>query len=157
MNVKHRIRTSAILRRDDALLLVAQRSPYTGRVRWMIPGGGLEVTDASMFEGVVREVWEETGLRVHAGPLLFVSEFFMQRDAILVLELGIACHPLSGTDFGTPTLANALEDDYLVDIAWMTREDLLADTERLNPRLVRDTFWAALDGTNGAIPVLART
>ncbi len=31
---------------------------------WEIPGGSVEPTDASLLSSVVREVWEETGLRV---------------------------------------------------------------------------------------------
>lgn len=31
---------------------------------WEIPGGSVEKSDVNILEGVVREVWEETGLRV---------------------------------------------------------------------------------------------
>ncbi|MEI7778276.1 MAG: NUDIX domain-containing protein [Actinomycetes bacterium] len=57
----------AILLRGDRLLLI-QRANEPARGRWSLPGGRVEIgeDDAS---AVVREVSEETGLRVHVEKL----------------------------------------------------------------------------------------
>ena len=41
---------------------------------WSLPGGGIEF-DESIRDGLVREVFEETGLRVRPGRLVGLSEF----------------------------------------------------------------------------------
>lgn len=63
---------AALLRRDDQVLLV--REVRDGEDIWSIPGGGVERQDGELLtEALVREVAEETGLRVlQAGPLAYL-------------------------------------------------------------------------------------
>ncbi len=49
---------------QDKLLLL-QRAVHMGRpLTWEIPGGSVEAQDESVLHGMVRELWEETGLLV---------------------------------------------------------------------------------------------
>jgi 8-oxo-dGTP diphosphatase len=60
----------ALVETDDGLLLV--RNQRRGGVTdWSTPGGVIDASDASLLEGLTREVAEETGLRVTEweGPL----------------------------------------------------------------------------------------
>jgi ADP-ribose pyrophosphatase YjhB (NUDIX family) len=57
------------LARDGDRVLLSHLSRSVHRGRWTLPGGGLEFGERPV-EAVVREVYEETGLRVRVGALL---------------------------------------------------------------------------------------
>jgi len=64
----------AIVRRDDAIILVQQQNALDPQPYWVIPGGLVEVGELAS-EALVREVAEETGARVTAlGQLAFISQ-----------------------------------------------------------------------------------
>jgi 8-oxo-dGTP diphosphatase len=153
--MKHRIRVSGILRRGDHILLVHQQNPLTGDCHWAVPGGGLEAGDPDIFAGVEREVFEETGLRVRAGQMRFVSEY--QSSDLLQLNVWIECHPTDGdAGFGELSNANVLEDDYIIGAEWWSRESL-ADIEHKTPVVLRDhKFWAALETSQAQVLHLGR-
>lgn len=155
MKIRHRIRVSGILRRGDAMLLVEQRNPDTGQSRWVVPGGGLEVSDADIFAAVVREVFEETGLTVRAGTVRCLSEYLSVQKDILMLDVGIECFPVAA-DFGEPTLIHTRQDDYLVDVRWWTRAELATAGVRFNPKLGIDAFWDACNEPLGVVTPLGR-
>jgi ADP-ribose pyrophosphatase YjhB (NUDIX family) len=54
---------AVVLRDNDILLIRRGREPLLGA--WSLPGGALELGE-TMAEGVVREIFEETGIRVRA-------------------------------------------------------------------------------------------
>lgn len=54
---------SAVIRRDDAVLLVRQQDPADEREGWCLPGGVVEPGE-DLETALYREVWEETGLVV---------------------------------------------------------------------------------------------
>lgn len=56
---------SALIERDGHLLLV-RNVRHGGRQDWSTPGGVIDASDASILEGLAREVNEETGLRITA-------------------------------------------------------------------------------------------
>ncbi|MGZ6953881.1 MAG: NUDIX hydrolase [Acidimicrobiia bacterium] len=64
----------AVIEQDGGLLLVKNRR-RNGAHDWSTPGGVVDPTDASLVEGLAREVAEETGLVVHRweGPLYSVT------------------------------------------------------------------------------------
>lgn len=62
----------------DAVLLVKRAFPPR-QGEWSLPGGQLELGE-SLTEGVAREVFEETGLRVDVGPVVEVFDR-VHRDA----------------------------------------------------------------------------
>lgn len=68
-----RLATRALILVDDRLLLV---NAYGGGQSdlWCAPGGGAQVGH-SLHDNLIREVWEETGLRVHVGAPCLVNEF----------------------------------------------------------------------------------
>jgi ADP-ribose pyrophosphatase YjhB (NUDIX family) len=141
----HRIRVVGILRQHDQILLVEQQNPVTGERRWSPPGGGLEIDDSDAFAGVEREVLEETGLRVRAGRIRFVSEYANHPEQMLMLTLWIECQPLDpAAGFGAPSLANARHDDYLVDVRWWDIGDLHGRAD-VAASLQKADFWAAPD------------
>ena len=65
---------AALLRRDDGLLLVAQKGPEDERAYWALPGGVVAPGETLMM-ALVREVGEEAGLEVtDPGQLAFVAQ-----------------------------------------------------------------------------------
>ena len=74
-NYRHklRVRVCGILVENDRLLLVRLRSPVTGKIVWMPPGGGLEFGE-DIESCLVREFHEETGLHIELDEFQFVNE-----------------------------------------------------------------------------------
>ncbi len=67
---------SAIILHNNRVLLV-QRAPHDGfPLKWECPGGGVDLTDATVLHGLCREVMEETGLHVkHVTEAADILEF----------------------------------------------------------------------------------
>lgn len=63
----------AIVRRNDSILLVKRgRPPQQGL--WAIPGGKV-LPGESLKKAVEREIFEETGVRIKAGELVYQLEY----------------------------------------------------------------------------------
>jgi ADP-ribose pyrophosphatase YjhB (NUDIX family) len=75
----------AVLEHGDDLLLVCNQR-RNGSLDWSTPGGVIDATDASILDGLTREVEEETGLVVREweGPLYEVT--------MVALDLGWIMH-----------------------------------------------------------------
>lgn len=68
----YRISAGALVEHDERLLLVHHLLP--GKYDfWVAPGGGVK-GEESYEEAAAREVWEETGLKVKIGQLLYVED-----------------------------------------------------------------------------------
>jgi len=95
-----RVAARALIIRDGAVLLQVCR--IGGLQIHLLPGGGQEPGE-TLAEAVVREVREETGLVVAAGPLLWVREFIPRRHGLTHLGDGhdlhciFACTPVADT------------------------------------------------------------
>ncbi|HKI52860.1 MAG TPA: NUDIX hydrolase [Anaerolineales bacterium] len=68
----NRPRACAAVLNDDKILMVCHQTPP--RTYWTFPGGAVE-TDETFEQAAVREVKEETGLKVKAVRLLFEEEY----------------------------------------------------------------------------------
>jgi ADP-ribose pyrophosphatase YjhB (NUDIX family) len=85
---------------DEQLLLVRRgRGPGSGR--WSIPGGRVEAGE-TVRDAVVREVAEETGLRVDCGDLLGWAERIGPDHHFVILDFVVTVrdgrHPVPGDD-----------------------------------------------------------
>lgn len=69
------VRATGVLVENDTILLVKQA--LRERSHWNLPGGALEVGE-SLGQCLVREMWEETGLNVEVGELLYVCDRFKE-------------------------------------------------------------------------------
>lgn len=155
--MKHRIRVCGIARMGDRLALIEQVNPDTGHRRWTMPGGGVEPTDNDIFCAVEREMFEETGLRVRARQVRFISEHFAEHDQCTMLTLWIECSPAE-TDYGPLSLANMMHDDNIADVRWWEKSDILAfDSNHMGRHIRKDDFWENLDAPSGLVIYLGRT
>ncbi|MCX5391300.1 NUDIX hydrolase [Streptomyces sp. NBC_00094] len=98
----------AVVREDGRLLAIRRADNGT----WELPGGVLELTEAPE-EGVAREVWEETGIRVKVEELTGVYK----NTARGIVALVFRCKP-SGGEERTSTESTAVE--------WLTPEEITA-------------------------------
>jgi ADP-ribose pyrophosphatase YjhB (NUDIX family) len=80
VGIEPRIRVSAILRRDDRLLLC--RHEKGGKEYWLLPGGGVN-SGESLVDALHRELLEEVGIKDELpveGPVAIVDSIAPQRS-----------------------------------------------------------------------------
>ncbi|MGW5173170.1 NUDIX hydrolase [Streptomyces sp. NPDC004082] len=98
----------------DGKVLMARRRAAEGEVSWVFPGGAIEAGE-SPEEAAVREVAEETGLKVEA-----------------VQVLGDRVHPKSGVPMHYVAVrlvggeATVADDEELDAVAWITHGEIEA-------------------------------
>ncbi|GAA2482540.1 NUDIX hydrolase [Streptomyces gobitricini] len=114
----------AVVREDGRLLAIRRADNGT----WELPGGVLELAE-SPEEGVAREVWEETGIRVEVDELTGVYK----NTARGIVALVFRCKPSGGTE---RTSAESLAVD------WLTPAEI---TERMS-EVYAVRLLDALDG-----------
>jgi ADP-ribose pyrophosphatase YjhB (NUDIX family) len=144
----HRIRVAGLVRRGDEILLIQQQNRHGVR-RWSIPGGRLEPTDADIFRGVEREVWEETGLRVEARDLRFISEYLA--PDLFAVTLIIECLLAPDEHPDNIHLDNIMEDDNIHKVAWWSASNIHGSEVPMSRMLSTSEFWEALDGAIGVV------
>jgi len=144
----HRIRVAGLVRRGDEILLIQQQNRHGVR-NWSIPGGRLESTDADIYRGAEREVWEETGLRVEARQLRFISEYLA--PDLFALTLIIDCHLAEDEHPDNIHLENIMEDDNIHGVAWWPIAEIHTSDEPMSRSLNNPEFWAALEGSDGMV------
>lgn len=136
--LQHRIRAAGLLVEAGRILLV--KHVVGDDTYWIPPGGGFESdTDACTRDTVKREFFEETGLVVEVGPLVYVREFAEPAMGRFHMELfyRIDAH------HGEPTLANLKGlggDEFDIrELAWISREELA--TLPFYPAELLDDTW----------------
>jgi 8-oxo-dGTP diphosphatase len=97
---------------DQGKVLMARRRAAEGEISWVFPGGAIEAGE-SPEDAAVREVAEETGLKVEA-----------------IKALGDRVHPKSGVPMFYVAVrlvggeARVADDDELDAVAWVTHGEL---------------------------------
>ena len=84
----------AVIRNDDGDVLLTRRRETDD---WVLPGGTVEEKEAP-WEAVVREVAEETGLKIAVERLIGVYAKRCERDLVLVFEASAAGGQLRSSD-----------------------------------------------------------
>ena len=74
------VRCAGIVIKDNKILLV--KSDYDNKIYWILPGGGLHIGE-SLKGCVKREVFEETGIKVKVGKLIFIDETCSQQSPMI--------------------------------------------------------------------------
>lgn len=126
---------TGILVRDGALLMVASRYPNHPEPLWNLPGGRQE-SDELLADTLAREVREETGLRVTAHRLAYVSESYDRNAMTHFLNVTFEID-------ADGALAEPHGDAHAVEFAWVPLEAVAA---RLSVAVVREPLVAYLGG-----------
>jgi len=129
----HRIAAGGIIIRDDTILLV--RYEHAGGCSYLVGPGGALGADENVYQAVVRETLEETGLTVHPRRVLFIEDLVSTR--FKMCKIWVLCDPASG-DIQRTEGARA---EGIVEAGWFTR-DALAD-EVVYPSPVMAYDWRA--------------
>lgn len=124
---RHSVSVSGVVIRDDGRILAIKRADDG---RWVPPGGVLEL-DETPFEGVVREVFEETGVKVEPERLTGVYKNMNQG----VVSLAILCRPVSG---------EPRPSDEATSVAWLLPSEVIEVMPQA--RAVRVTDALRIDG-----------
>jgi ADP-ribose pyrophosphatase YjhB (NUDIX family) len=113
---------SAIVRRDDTLLLVEQQGPGDPEPTWMLPGGRVEDGE-TLVVALGRELAEETGMALTGNPrIAFVVDLVAGSDRYTAISF--AC------DAGG-TLAPNDPDGLVRAAAWLEPVEALARLRRI--------------------------
>ncbi len=89
----------AVIVQDGQVVLIKRRyEPLAGQ--WSLPGGRLELGE-TLEAGVAREMLEETGLEIEAGPVIEVFDrIFLDQERQVRFHyvlIDYLCRPLGGT------------------------------------------------------------
>jgi len=114
---EHRICAGAIVIQEDQILLVRCNN-IDGKSHLAGPGGGV-LGNEGIYQAVIREVREETGLEVSPRKVLFVEDLLSQRYRIV--NIWFLCDLVGGQLTGTQ---GALEEG-ITDVAWYRKDELL--------------------------------
>jgi 8-oxo-dGTP diphosphatase len=139
--MRHRIRAAGILVDQGRILMVNENE--RGLSYWVPPGGGFEAKDGNTHNTVKREVWEETGLSVTVGNLLFVREFCETFRAIYHVEQFYIVDHWSGEVSLKNLEAIGEEARYISQARWFTKQEL-SQVDVFPPQL-KDVLWDKLD------------
>ncbi len=140
--LQHRIRAAGLLVRDEHILLV--RHEVGGDRYWIPPGGGFESDkDQSTRDTVRRECFEETGLAVEVGPLVYVREFAEPLAGRFHMELFYRVDAWAG-DVSLDNLRGLGGDEFDIrEVAWVSRAQL-PRLPSFYPAELLDDVWARL-------------
>lgn len=116
---KHSVSVAAAIVNDEGSFLAIRRADNG---HWEPPGGVLEL-DESIEQGLIREVGEETGLRVE--PLVLTGVYKNLRRGIVALVFRCSIRG------GTPKTADEVDE-----IRWLKPAELMWMTEAYRVRLL---------------------
>jgi ADP-ribose pyrophosphatase YjhB (NUDIX family) len=125
---------TALVRRENCVLLVASRYPNHAQPLWNMPGGRQQPGEL-LQETVLRELREETGLEGRVRELCYVSESY---DGEMQFNNFTFAVETNGE-----VQAPQVEGDHVVHAAWVAVKEL---PERLTVRVVREPLLAYLKG-----------
>jgi GntR family transcriptional regulator len=106
---RHSVSVTGVVVRDDGQVLAIKRADDG---RWVPPGGVLELGESPQ-DGVVREVYEETGVRVQPVRLTGVYK----NMKLGVVSLAFLCHVIDGDEHTSSEAAR---------VAWLSSSDAVA-------------------------------
>jgi ADP-ribose pyrophosphatase len=130
--------TGAIVRRDDAVLLVRRANPpYAGE--WAIPGGRVQLGE-TLKAAAEREILEETGVRIRAGDPAYTFEY-IERDTERVLY-----HYVVVDLFGTFVEGEPKAGDDAAEAAWVALNEMDALPVNAETRRALATVFPDLAG-----------
>ena len=143
-HVQHRHTARAVLlsERNSVLLFLTHFAPEAGiPPRWILPGGGIELGETRL-QCLVREIYEETGLRLGHADFedLGHSISFRQNWADERFETGVANLFLAQVGEFTPSNAGWTQDEHRdnVDHRWWTLDEILDERPWIGPDGLHD-------------------
>lgn len=137
--MQHRVRAAVILIDGGKLLLVKHVDPKTAEEWWIPPGGGLQADDQSILDCAARETYEETGLRVSTGRLIYFRDFHERATDTHHIELFFLADHFHGSLTTEHAQGKGPDEDFIQELRWLTRQELQALT--VYPPMLKGGLW----------------
>ena len=143
-----RVSRVVLLDENDRFLLLLTASPrlQTPVVRWLTPGGGVEVHE-SHAEGAIRELFEETGLRVDSvgDPIWSIEGQSVFNDGHV--QSTYSEYFVVRTNSFEITNENWMDNEFvdITDVRWWTLEELHTSGEKYSPEPLLEVIQLAIE------------
>ncbi len=137
--MEHRIRSAVILMQDAKMLLVKHVDPKSGDEWWIPPGGGLLPDESSVVDCAAREVFEETGLTVSVGRLIYLRDFVERQASVHYLELFFLADGFTGELTMDHVVGSGPDEEFIQELKWLSKEEM--DGLEVWPDDLVDGFW----------------
>lgn len=122
---RHFIGVGGIVIHDNKALLVKLNYGRAANKFWLIPGGFLEPGE-TLIEGVTREVFEETGMKVKAEGVLGVRTMVRNRDNLTDLYCVVKCALESNPEPLIP------QESEISAVSWLPLTEVFSNPEVLD-------------------------
>lgn len=141
--MRHRVRASALIVENNHILLVQHIHPDTGSEWWVPPGGGVEAVDKSIYDCTRRETFEESGLDVELGRIVYIREYYESETDTLHFELFLSSLSCSGELTIRHIQGNGPDEHFIKDVRWVHKDDVHKLV--VYPEILKDAFWEDYD------------
>lgn len=131
---RHSVRAIILSVPENRVLLIRYRFPGRDEDMWLTPGGGIEAEE-SQEDALVREIFEETGVRIDEwqGPMWkrrhafeYLGETYDQAEQFYLVRVP----EFEPTHHQNPA---EFEQDSFRGFRWWSLADIVASTERFVP------------------------
>jgi ADP-ribose pyrophosphatase YjhB (NUDIX family) len=123
---KLRVRVCGILLQDKKILVVRHQNILGDYNLWVPPGGGVNFGE-KICDSLVREFYEETGLKIKAGRFLFLQEFL--QEPLHALELFFEVEAVGGTLKTGSDPELPADDQIISEVVFKTLPELRREKE----------------------------